>query len=110
MTIRFRNLAETEVEDLRAFEDRHPEECILAITEAAFDGLEWISLILTAVDIITSLASLILSWKKKEDNGAQLSEAEITIIQPGGNSFTAKLKDVSEDTLLTILKQTCNPH
>lgn len=108
MRIDFMNLNESDVEELRTFEKKNSDQCMLAITKDAFDGNALATLILTGIQTVVSVITLILTLKEinaaaNKVNGVDAKEVEIIIHSPNGSTTCIKLTDVTKEALLSIL-------
>lgn len=111
MKIEFLNLNETELEELRTLEKENSDQCMLAITKGAFDGVAVAALIVSGIQTVVTVISFILQCKdrrakEREANntdGAGAKKVEIVIHSPDGRITHIELTDATKDTLTSIL-------
>ena len=104
MKIEFINLNETELEELRTFEEENFDYCILSIAKEGFDGVPDASLILDIIQTAASVIALILAWKERRtkdreecnSNGNAAKEVVIVIEHDPNNTKEIPLGEATE--------------
>lgn len=111
VNVKFYNISEDKILELKALEDKNPTELTLVIVKNSFSGNEIISLIIETVSAFVGILGLIHSWKgsndikiEKEDKDVAAKKVKVTIASIPDGEIRIELEDVSESAYKELMK------